>query len=245
MVLNFEDGFGHQALDAKQHIDHLTGNSVVSGVAPSAGSSGLEVDVASGTVLVNGSEVSVSAQTVTLDTADSSNPRKDVITIDSNGNLVKNTGTAEAIKPEGETGFDTQRPAPNDLAGVSQPVVAEVYVAAGASSLGSGDVRDRRLFSSSYLGSLDVFGDITVTGLVDSTDLSSVSEDSVSDAHHIKTTPSGSDREIQINDSNGFGVATGVKINTGNEVESDGHKMGNYKISHNSSQDSLDFEYVG
>lgn len=204
MALNFQDKYGHQALDAKQHYDHFTGNAIVSGVAPSAGSTGLEVDIASGTAIVNGSETSVSSQTVTLNTADSTNPRKDVITIDSNGNATIYTGTAESRKPEqNATKFDLQRPAPDDLNGVNEAVVAEVFVAEGATTLGSSDVRDRRNIASAFAGSLDMFGDIDMG----SNSITSVNQvDGVNVANHSSRHESGGSDEIT------FGSLSNVDI---------------------------------
>ena len=162
LVFNLQDGQGHHALDANQHLTHFTGNSVIEGVSPSTGS-GLDISVTSGEVVVNGSNVSVDDQSITLDDADSTNPRKDIITVDSSGNLVKHTGDAEPVLPEEETGFNTQRPAPNDLSDISQPVIAEVFVEPEATSLSSTDIRDRRVSSNAFVSGLTSFNDINLS----------------------------------------------------------------------------------
>lgn len=209
MALNFQDKYGHQALDAKQHYDHFTGNAIISGVTPSAGSSGLEVDIASGTAIVNGSETSVSSQTVTLNTADSTNSRKDVITIDSTGTATVYTGTAEARKPEQNASkFDLQRPAPDDLNGINEAVVAEVFVAEGATTLGSSDVRDRRNIASAFAGSLDMYGDIDMG----SNSITSVNQvDGVDVTNHSSRHSDGGSDELDAADLSG-GLGTSGQV---------------------------------
>jgi len=149
MVLQIQDGQGQQAVDQKQLIDQHTGNSIVEGIEPSL-TSGLEVQVSSGVAIVDESRVTVSSQSVTLDAADASLPRKDLITVDSSGNLSVYTGVPEELRPEDQTRFQTQRPAPQDLSSIDEPVVAEIFVGAGVSSLVADDLRDRRVFSDVY-----------------------------------------------------------------------------------------------
>jgi len=113
--LQYSRGQGYTPLDAQAHRDRLDGMAVASGLAVSAGN-GLSVDVASGTALVGESSGSVdtasngSSTNVALDSADSTNPRKDTIYIDSGGTLKAETGTARAAEPSGETRFATYQP---------------------------------------------------------------------------------------------------------------------------------------
>lgn len=105
---------------------------VLSGLTPSDGASGLDVDYASGTALANGTFVSPTSGTVTLSAADPSNPRVDIITVDDTATVSDTTGTAAADPvapdiPSGET------------------LIAAVEVAAGATTLATADIHDYRV----------------------------------------------------------------------------------------------------
>lgn len=148
MVDSINNDQGAVALDINQLQNWLRGDTIVSGVAPSPGSGSLEVDVASGTARVGGSNVSVSGQTTTLSSG-GSNPRKDLVYIDSSGNVQVAEGTAAAARPSGSVRFDTYDPAPPDSTGITGAVVATVWVASGKSgTFASADIRDRRLLSA-------------------------------------------------------------------------------------------------
>lgn len=76
-------------------LAEATGYGIVSGCAPSI--SGLVVTVASGIVhLPSGARRELAAQTVTLATADTTNPRIDLVYLDQNGDVQAITGTAAA-----------------------------------------------------------------------------------------------------------------------------------------------------
>lgn len=139
----FQNGFGAQAIDQEAVYRALQGSYVASGCSPSKGANALEVDVASGTINVDNSEVSVSSQTVTLASGDA-DPRKDIVYLDSTGTANVAAGTAAPAKPSGETRRDTYQPQPVDLSGTAGVVVAEVWVPASASDIASGDISDRR-----------------------------------------------------------------------------------------------------
>lgn len=141
-MVDWSIGYGATALDFNQLARFLGGNYVESGCTPSAGANAMEVDVASGTVRVGGSNVSVSAQTVTLSSSNS-DPRKDVVYIDGTGSAATLTGNAVPAEPSGETQFDTYNPAPPDMVGTTGVPVAEVWVGGGVSDIASGDIRDR------------------------------------------------------------------------------------------------------
>lgn len=82
--------------------------------------------------LVNGAALSdLSATTVTLDAADATNPRRDTIFVNTAGTIAASKGTAAAS------------PFPNNLSS-TQLALAEVYVAANATSIVAGNITDRR-----------------------------------------------------------------------------------------------------
>ncbi len=144
MTMQTRNGYGAQALDVNVLGKVLEGSAVLSGCTPSVGANDLEIDVASGSVVVDGTEASVSAQTVTLEGGDPS-PRKDVVYVDGTGAAQVAKGVAESPKPSNATGRATYRPSPPDLHATAAAVVAEVWVAAGASDVVSEDVTDRRV----------------------------------------------------------------------------------------------------
>lgn len=142
-------GQGYSALDAEAARNRLDGFAVVSGLAVTV-SSGLTLSIASGTATVGETSNTVdtvslgSSTTVTLNAADSTNPRKDTVYIDTSGTVQVETGTAEAYDPSDETLFDTFQPEP-PLPSTEGVILAEVVVPAGASSINTTDhVRDRR-----------------------------------------------------------------------------------------------------
>jgi len=147
--LQFSRGDGFSPLDAQAYRDRLDGMAVVSGLAVSAGS-GLSVAVASGTATVGESSGSVDTVSnglttnVSLTSADSNDPRKDTIYIDSNGNVTAETGTARPAKPSGETQFSTYQPEPPFPSPDARAILAEVWVGAGSTDVTSSDIRDRR-----------------------------------------------------------------------------------------------------
>jgi len=148
--MTYQTGQGASALDQQQEQDRLDGYAVVSGYGVSTGT-GLEVEVASGEAIFgtdgSGNPVLVSngsTQTVSLSSADSTNPRKDVIFVQGDGTVNKQTGVARTAKPSDQTRFSTFQPEPPSMHDVEGVVLAEVWVAAEATSLASGDIRDRR-----------------------------------------------------------------------------------------------------
>lgn len=155
-----EDADGVQALDQNQLMSLVQGNSVLSGLEPSYSGTGTDIDIASGSALVNGSEVSVSATTINISDGDADNPRKDLLAVDSTGSVVVYEGKAEAPVPKTQTKFKTARPAPEDLNDKNEVAVAEVWVPAGASSLDSRYIRDRRVISDIDVNTLKTHGDI-------------------------------------------------------------------------------------
>ena len=124
----------HKLSTSVANIDSLekslaesTGYGIVSGCAPTI--SGLTVTVGAGVIhLADGTRKEIAQTSVTLDNADPTNPRIDIVYIDSTGTVAKVTGTASA-SPSAPA-----LPA-NDIS------VAQVSVAANAAT---GTVADKR-----------------------------------------------------------------------------------------------------
>ncbi|AGM11163.1 hypothetical protein M196_gp71 [Halorubrum tailed virus 4] len=145
MPIDFDIGDGADALGRNQLSDALDGTYWVSGWDATLGTGDLEVDIAAGEGAINGGDVSTgSTQTVDFTgDVDATNPRKAVISVDDTGTVQKTLGTAVPAAPTDEVRFRTYDPQPpTNAPGV---VVAEVWLAAGATSLVSDDVRDRRV----------------------------------------------------------------------------------------------------
>lgn len=159
-----EDADGIQALDPNQLMSLVQGNSVVSGLTPSYSGTGTDIDVASGTALVNGSEISVTATTITISNGDANNPRKDLLTVDSTGTVKVYEGTPEPAVPNGQNKFKTARPSPEDLNDRDEVALAEIWVPTGATSLQASYVRDRRVIGDLEVNSGEFHGDVQMNG---------------------------------------------------------------------------------
>jgi hypothetical protein len=180
------DGDGLHALDETQQHRRGDGYGVVdpgSGACEVTVNSGVlaqsdTLTVASGDVLVGGTTVSLATQTLSLDAASATNPRRDVVYVDAAGAVQVAKGTAEAVEPEGQslTRFGFYRPAPPDLASTDGTVLAEVWIPTGASSIQSADIRDRRLRA---LGPHSLDEDIATQSELDT-------HAGDADAHHAK-----------------------------------------------------------
>lgn len=106
---------------------------VVSGCAVTAQSTpNMTVAVASGTVLIDGAQVAVTAGNVTITTADTVHPRFDLIVADSSGTLsaVAGTPASEAVFPAVPS---------------SKVALASVYVPANATTVGNSQIVDKRV----------------------------------------------------------------------------------------------------
>ena len=83
------------AVDFGILVAAYNGTGVVTGGAVTAqGTPDMTVAVAAGTVLINGLHYTISAGNGTITTADASNPRFDLITINTSGAVVVTAGTA-------------------------------------------------------------------------------------------------------------------------------------------------------
>lgn len=131
--------------DINAWLEGIKGNGVVTGLGVTAQSpAAMNVDVAAGTAVVNGTRVTITATTGTL-VSDGSNPRKGIITLNSSGTVTVTMGTAAASVPTGRTGPNTKLPAPADLPS-NQIVLAEVWVPAAATTIVTANITDRRVW---------------------------------------------------------------------------------------------------
>jgi hypothetical protein len=115
-------------------------NGVSSGCAVTAqGTPDMTVAVAAGTVVVAGTEVAVAPGNVTITAANGTNPRKDLIAVDNAGAKSVVTGT----------------PAPvplNPSIPANSVIVAQVYVPALDTTIGSTQITDKRVFVNPAIG---------------------------------------------------------------------------------------------
>ena len=115
-------------------VDAIDGlNCVLSGCAVTAqGTPDMTVAVAKGAVLTNGVLKPVTAGNVTVTAADATNPRIDLIVVNSSGTKACRAGTAAAApKPPARTANDV--------------VIAQVYVPAAATTITTARITDRRM----------------------------------------------------------------------------------------------------
>jgi hypothetical protein len=113
-----------------------------------AASPGMTITVDSGTVGYNGQQISVSGLTVSIDTADMSNPRFDVITINDSGIPQVSTGVVATIMP-----LNTTDPWQMTVPFVASPIpsgviLAIVYVEAGTTSILNAAIDDIALYGT-------------------------------------------------------------------------------------------------
>jgi len=145
MTLDIDIGDGADALTINQLRDALDGTYWVSGWDASVGAGDLEVDVTSGEGAINGGGVSSDSTQIVDFTGgpDPDGPRKAIISVDDTGTVQKTLGDAMPAEPTGEIRERTFNPAPP--ASVPGAPVAEVWLAAGTTTLDSADLRDRRV----------------------------------------------------------------------------------------------------
>lgn len=104
---------------------------VVSGCAVTGGAD-MTPEVAKGAVISNGTLFAVAATTATIGTADSTNPRIDLVVINSSGSVATRAGTAAASpKPPARTANDV--------------VLAAVYVPASDTTIATTQLTDMRV----------------------------------------------------------------------------------------------------
>jgi hypothetical protein len=109
---------------------YLTGLDVHQKASP-----GMGVTIDSGTLMYAGAYVTYAGGDLVIDAADGTNPRFDIVYVNSAGSPAVVKGTAAAILPTGETAYKkmtTPYPAASVAAGT---ILARVYVAAGVTSI--------------------------------------------------------------------------------------------------------------
>lgn len=105
---------------------------VLVGCAVTTAGTNLTLDVAKGAVLSNGALLAVTAGTVTIGTADATNPRIDLVVVSSAGTKSVRAGTAAASpKPPVRTANDV--------------VLAMVYVPANDTAIATNQITDKRV----------------------------------------------------------------------------------------------------
>jgi hypothetical protein len=142
-----EIGQGYHALYHNIQVRRAYGYGVISGAAVSPGSDGdVSVDVSDGTVLYDGTVEQTPATTsLSLATPDATAPRKDIIIYDGSDVAVV-TGEPNAVDSaqSSATRFETYQPSPPDGTSQEMVVLAEVWVAPNADTIGSADINDLR-----------------------------------------------------------------------------------------------------
>jgi hypothetical protein len=130
------------------------------------------VAVAKGAVLTNGSLKAVAAGNVTISTADSTNPRLDLVVINSSGTKTARTGTAAA------------NPAPPSLT-ANDVLLAVVYVPASDAAINSNQISDMRFTRTQ--------GPITIykTTTAETTNTTAAAIEALNKANSGVTIPSG------------------------------------------------------
>lgn len=150
-------GHANQARLFETDIDILvagiSGEGVVSGCAVSDNATGLQVDVAAGTVKIGGAEVAVGSGTLTPGAADGTNPRFDLVVVNSSGTKSVTAGTAAAS------------PKPPAVP-ASSVALATLYIRAGATTLASADIIDKRAIIPSASASHSMLDEIHATTTV-------------------------------------------------------------------------------
>lgn len=152
MPLQISSGFGATALDLQQFIDARDGWAVDLSSAGACAATVLshstrEIQVDDGPVYLNGVEHDFIQDTIALDAPDATDPRRDVIFINSLNNLSVETGDPKPYYPDPETAdvdigpWDVFSPYPPSMENVNGTVVAEALVVDGADI----QLRDRRM----------------------------------------------------------------------------------------------------
>ena len=129
------------------YLANTLGNGVISGLAVTERGAGanMSVDVAAGDARADGTLRNFASVTnVVISTSDPSNPRKDLVVINSAGSIVILAGTPEAATPSGQVRRFTLTPSPADLTD-GDMILAEMWVGAGVTSILNADISSRSI----------------------------------------------------------------------------------------------------
>lgn len=129
-------------------LDALRGYYVLPSYEPAISQRGaganMSVDVGAFKYVLGGTKGEKTTTTnVSIDAADSTNPRIDLLYVNGSGTLLISKGTAKAVKPIGETTWQKwEEPYPADFSGVTGLLLAEIEVPAGATSIINAYIRN-------------------------------------------------------------------------------------------------------
>lgn len=156
-IPNYDDAaFSDQAepdsIDFNILQNGIAGNGVISGLAVTAqGTPDMSVAVSAGTVIIDGTVTAVSAGTVSITTANSTNARFDLIRVNSGGTLSALAGTASSnpVFPS---------PASTDV------VLASVYIPAGDTAINFNQIVDKKIIIGNNTFTFGLAGTQTING---------------------------------------------------------------------------------
>ncbi len=130
------------ATDVAALSSAIDGSGVISGCQVSAQSTpNMTVQVAAGSVYVNGATVSVAAVASLAIAAASAGDRRDIVTVNSSGAVSVTTGTASTVA--GWTATSTGAPPVKPAIPAGSVLLGEVYVAASTTSIGASNLTDK------------------------------------------------------------------------------------------------------
>lgn len=173
MTVQMRDGYGIQAFDWNNQWRKLDGYGIITGGTVTVntgtlGTGGSTLSLEATTALVNGTEHSVAGQTIDIRTGDT-DPRWDIVAIDSTGAVTVNEGVPETAISGGDMGVthrDAERPAPDDLADENITPLALVWVPDGAAEITSSDLFDVGVDSRIHVDQLVGAGGISATDYI-------------------------------------------------------------------------------
>lgn len=159
MALDYKNNDAQRSLDKQQILDWQRGWQVINpangDLLVTAGAGNFDYDIADGDVNAGGTTVSVSGESVDFtNDIDANDDQIAVIYIDSSGNAQKEIGPKGTRDPSGDDIRSTHTPAAPSMHSTNGVVLAEVLLPAGASSIGSTELRDRRLPAELILDTL-------------------------------------------------------------------------------------------
>lgn len=159
MSLDYKNNDAQRSLDKQQILDWQRGWQVINpsngDLLVTAGAGNFDYDIADGDVNAGGTTVSVSGESVDFtNDIDANDDQIAVIYIDSSGNAQKEIGPKGTRDPSGDDIRSTHTPAAPSMHSTNGVVLAEVLLPAGASSIGSTELRDRRLPAELILDTL-------------------------------------------------------------------------------------------
>lgn len=159
------DGWYQYDNDLNSVIDGVAGNGIITGLTQAEDSpADMSVVVAAGTYVANGVVVTKGSESdVTIEAADGSNPRKDIIIGDSSGNITVIKGTAATAIPSGQTGPNTSAPVPGNIT-ANKIIICEVWVGAGVTTIVDANLTDRRILYRPAAIILKDFTELTIDG---------------------------------------------------------------------------------